>query len=623
MATALHSPAAVPDCEPASSTMAGAHDPFLPASALHKLSASTSTTYRVKRLVRRQWPVLIFGLALLAAAAWILRSNSASPRASFADRFAKLVAPSSDIPAAPADAHGMTVEVATQRLLMHPPPASSAFRFFEREPGNYGHIIRGSAPRDPPLKRKMGLLAMTVGATTPAMVVRRVLNAFDSAAFDVMLFHTDDNYAHVWSKVPGYERWTAVHATGQSKWWFAKRFLTPMVVENYDFVLLWDDDAVLKGDWAPDHFVALLKSLDVHFAHPDMVALGENDAQAANANDDEDAQPTTSINGSATTRASSEPVPSPTHSASAKTTKVTAASSTKSTPNSGMFTTRIGTSFPVFSRAAWPCAWRLLSYSGASNAAAWYPTCAAHGLCRFASISSFPVGRRSEEEAPQEESGDAHMQMLCGALQASTTAGTADTASVPFYHVADTIDVPRLPSPSLARAAREAKREREKKLEELAHKMHITVPELLDELDETNNGTAAEARPDTASVTAPLDIAPWRGSARVRAMCATWSNPPHVSLRVIPANETEAAKHKCPDRRWKKIRNLPWWADQVQSPADARAVGAPPERMGFVMAREREMARMRALKGLIDEERRRMREMGGMAKWYGAPYGTR
>ncbi|KAJ3349939.1 hypothetical protein GGF32_005177 [Allomyces javanicus] len=619
MSTALHSPAAGPDREPASAA-AGAHDPFLPASAPHKLSASTNPTHRIKRLVRRRWPALVFGLALLAAAAWMLRSNSASPNAFLADRVATSVAPSSDIPAAPADAHGMTVEVATQRLLMHPPPASSAFRFFEREPGNYGRIIHGSAPRDPPLDRKMGLLAMTVGATTPSKIVRRVLNAFDSAAFDIMLFHTDDNYAHVWSKVPGYERWTAVHATGQSKWWFAKRFLTPMVVENYDFVLLWDDDAVLKGDWAPDHLVALLKSRDVHFAHPEIVALGEVDAQATSV--DDDAQSTTSINGSSTTRGS-EPTSAPTHSASAKSTNATAAHSTESAPSPGMYTTRIGTAFPVFSRAAWPCAWRLLSYTGASNVAAWYPTCAAHGLCRFASIASFPVGRRSEPDQPQDESGDAHMQMLCGALQASSTATGIDAAAaVPFYHVADTIDVPRLPSPSLARAARKAKQEREKKLQELAHKMHITVPELLDELDETSNATA-EARPDAASVTAPLDIAPWRANSRIRAMCATWTNPPRVSLRAIPVNETEAAKHKCPDRKWRKVRNLPWWADQVQSPADARAVGAPPARMGFVMAREREMARMRALKGLIDEERRKVREMGGMAAWYGAPYGTR
>ncbi|KNE61595.1 hypothetical protein AMAG_06408 [Allomyces macrogynus ATCC 38327] len=613
MSTGLLSPAAGPDREPASDPDV-ARDPILPSPHRKDPAAMNPPHHCFVRLARRRWPALLLGLALLAAAAWTLRSNSASPGASFADRVATSVAesqePSGGIPAAPADAHGMTVEVATQRLLMHPPPASSAFRFFEREPGNYGRIIHGSAPRDPPLDRKMGLLAMTVGANTPTKTVRRVLNAFDSAAFDIMLFHTDDNYANVWSKVPGYEQWSAVHATGQSKWWFAKRFLTPMVVENYDFVLVWDDDAVLKGDWVPDHFVALLKSLDVHFAHPDIVAQSE-DPQATS--DDDDAQ-TTSIIGPSSTRAS-EPA-GPTHSAN-----VTAANSTESAPSPGMYTSRIGTAFPVFSRAAWPCAWRLLSYSGASNVASWYPTCAAHGLCRFAAISSFPVTRHSEPDQSQDESGDAHMQMLCGALQASTTAG-ADTAAVPFYHVADTIDVPRLPSPSLARAAREAKREREKKLEELARKMHITVPELLDELDETSNGTA-EARPDAASVTAPLDIAPWRANARVRAMCAAWTNPSRTSLRAIPHNETENAKHKCPDRKWRKVRNLPWWADQVQSPADARAVGAPPARMGFVMAREREMARMRALKGLIDEERRRVKEMGGMAAWYGAPYGTR
>ena len=33
---------------------------------------------------------------------------------------------------------------------------------------------------------------------------------------------------------------------GQMKWWFVKRFLTPAVVTDYEYLFLWDDDLSVR-----------------------------------------------------------------------------------------------------------------------------------------------------------------------------------------------------------------------------------------------------------------------------------------------------------------------------------------------------------------------------------------
>ncbi|KNE61600.1 hypothetical protein AMAG_06413 [Allomyces macrogynus ATCC 38327] len=564
----------------------------------------------------RSWPLVLAAIAVLATAAWVLAPRATLQQPDHADLAPAAAFFGSDLPA-PSRSPGAPASSTTARLLMHPPPASSAFRFFEREPGNLRRIANGNAPRDPPLERKMGLLAMRVGASSPTKSVLAILAEFDRAGFDITLFHAVDNYATLWSKVPGYERWATVYAAGQSKWWFAKRFLTPMAVENYDFVLVWDDDAILPEGWTPDQYVALLKAFDLHVAHPVVVPLPAEDVDdGADQTRDEnsDDTPEADVNRAALHRRGTDVVidePAPTD---AKTNGTTSTSS-EFDQVIGQFTTRVATDFPIFSRAAWPCTWRLISYDGTTNAGTWYPTCAAHGLCRFAIVDSFPVGRRGPEPPvePEDPSSDARMQALC-----SAAASTADMPRAPLqYEIVDTIDIPRLPPPHVADAARRAKEDRDRKLENLARKLHVTVPELLTELERENDPAVAIT---PGSVAPPLDVAPWHASDRVRAMCAYWSARPESAapLRALTKDDVEG-KHTCPEPHW-PAENLPWWADQLMSPADARAAGPPPQRTGFMLARDREMARTRALRQLIDDERRRVRERQEMDAWYGAPY---
>ncbi|KNE56847.1 hypothetical protein AMAG_02620 [Allomyces macrogynus ATCC 38327] len=591
-------------------------DDPVPVAQLHKIDAGR---YAALRRAIRAWPLILAAFTVLATTAWALAPRRTLQRPDLADLAPAAAVFGADSPV-PSRSPGAPASSTTARLLMHPPPASSAFRFFEREPGNLRRITNGNAPREPPLERKAGLLAMHVSASSPTKSVLSILTEFDRAGFDITLFHADDNYLELWSKVPGYERWATVYAAGQSKWWFAKRFLTPMVVDNYDFVLVWDDDAILPEGWTPDQYVALLKAFDLHAAHPVVVPLpAEVDADDAagqtSAGNSDDVPDTdegrTSLHRRGTDVAQiAEPAPTN------ATTNGTTSDSSEFDQVIGQFTTRIATDFPIFSRAAWPCTWRLISYDGTTNEGTWYPTCAAHGLCRFAIVDSFPVGRRGPEPAPVESdvdaSSDTRMQALC-----SAAATSADMPHAPMqYEVVDTIDIPRLPPPHVADAARKAKEDRDRKLEDLARKLHVTVPELLYELERENDPAVAIP---PGSVAPPLDVAPWHTSDRVRAMCAYWlARPTTAPLRAFTKDDVEG-RHTCPEPHWPS-ENLPWWADQLMSPADARAAGPPPQRTGFMLARDREMARTRALRQLIDDERRRVREKQEMAAWYGAPY---
>uniref|UniRef100_A0ACD5W7B0 Uncharacterized protein n=1 Tax=Avena sativa TaxID=4498 RepID=A0ACD5W7B0_AVESA len=46
----------------------------------------------------------------------------------------------------------------------------------------------------------------------------------------------------LWDDLEWSRRAVHVSARGQTKWWFAKRFLHPDVVAEYDYVFLWDED---------------------------------------------------------------------------------------------------------------------------------------------------------------------------------------------------------------------------------------------------------------------------------------------------------------------------------------------------------------------------------------------
>ncbi|KNE60389.1 hypothetical protein AMAG_05778 [Allomyces macrogynus ATCC 38327] len=155
-----------------------------------------------------------------------------------------------------------------------------------REPGNLTPLATKQSPRTPALTRKLGLLALVVTKSV-RKAVAPLITKFRAEGLDVVLFHTDapgDDPTPAWVDAVGpvYHECTAIRAAGQGKYWFAKRFLTPDVVQLYDYLFLWDAHVALPhAEWSPSQFTALLKRFHVHIAQPallrsdsDQVTLG-------------------------------------------------------------------------------------------------------------------------------------------------------------------------------------------------------------------------------------------------------------------------------------------------------------------------------------------------------------
>ncbi|VAH93800.1 unnamed protein product [Triticum turgidum subsp. durum] len=85
------------------------------------------------------------------------------------------------------------------------------------------------------------LLAIPVGIKNKA-AVDKLVSKFPADRFTVMLFHYDGAGEERWGDLEWSRRAVHVSAPGQTKWWFAKRFLHPDVVAAYDYVFLWDED---------------------------------------------------------------------------------------------------------------------------------------------------------------------------------------------------------------------------------------------------------------------------------------------------------------------------------------------------------------------------------------------
>ncbi|KAJ3362154.1 hypothetical protein GGF32_006439 [Allomyces javanicus] len=224
-----------------------------------------------------------------------------------------------------------------------------------------------------------GLLAIPVGSKSRANVAP-LLAQFRRDAFDCILFHYEladvDDTAHWATDVPHYTDCVSVRVPGQTKFWFAKRFLTPDTLGTaYDYLFLWDDDAALPTpEWSALAMVHVLQRYHIHVAQPALLSGVPNKPQAH------------LVKWHAP---SGDPVPSP-----------------------ARFTNFVEVMFPIYSTAAWrACAWSALpydgrSYWGADNAM--YPLCVARGYCRFAVVDVLPVHHRDARRLVQDQRTNVH-----------------------------------------------------------------------------------------------------------------------------------------------------------------------------------------------------------------------
>ncbi|KAG8080736.1 hypothetical protein GUJ93_ZPchr0007g4408 [Zizania palustris] len=70
-----------------------------------------------------------------------------------------------------------------------------------------------------------------------------------------------------WSDLEWHGRALHVAAPGQTKWWFAKRFLHPDVVAEYDYVFLWDEDVEVDA-FDPLRYLAVVRREGLEISQP-------------------------------------------------------------------------------------------------------------------------------------------------------------------------------------------------------------------------------------------------------------------------------------------------------------------------------------------------------------------
>jgi len=125
----------------------------------------------------------------------------------------------------------------------------------------------GKPSEDLPWKPRY-LVTFTVGVQQKDSIDRAVQKF--SGNFTVMLFHYDGK-ASEWDDLEWSRRAIHVSAPGQTKWWFAKRFLHPDAVAPYDYIFVWDEDLGLEN-FDAEEYVRVVQRHGLEISQPAMDA---------------------------------------------------------------------------------------------------------------------------------------------------------------------------------------------------------------------------------------------------------------------------------------------------------------------------------------------------------------
>ncbi|KZV48190.1 hypothetical protein F511_20323 [Dorcoceras hygrometricum] len=112
--------------------------------------------------------------------------------------------------------------------------------------------------------RSSYLLAVAVGIKQKTLV-NKIVNKFLANDFVVMLFHYD-GIVESWNGAWG-DKVIHVSAINQTKWWFAKRFLHPDIVAEYDYIFLWDEDLGVEY-FHPERYLSIIKEEGLEISQP-------------------------------------------------------------------------------------------------------------------------------------------------------------------------------------------------------------------------------------------------------------------------------------------------------------------------------------------------------------------
>ncbi|XP_048335819.2 uncharacterized protein LOC107408523 isoform X2 [Ziziphus jujuba] len=123
----------------------------------------------------------------------------------------------------------------------------------------------GSTVKNKSSKSSKSLLAIAAGIKQKE-VVNQIVKKFSSSDFVVMLFHYD-GHMDEWRDLAWSDRAIHVSAVNQTKWWFAKRFLHPDIVAEYDYIFLWDEDLGVEN-FDPKRYLSIVRDEGLEISQP-------------------------------------------------------------------------------------------------------------------------------------------------------------------------------------------------------------------------------------------------------------------------------------------------------------------------------------------------------------------
>ncbi|KAI3770434.1 hypothetical protein L6452_01567 [Arctium lappa] len=113
--------------------------------------------------------------------------------------------------------------------------------------------------------RSVSLLAIAAGIKQKNLV-NKIITKFLENGFIVMVFHYD-GFVDQWYDLQWASNVIHISAMNQTKWWFAKRFLHPDIVAEYDYIFLWDEDLDIEH-FDPRRYVSIIKEEELDISQP-------------------------------------------------------------------------------------------------------------------------------------------------------------------------------------------------------------------------------------------------------------------------------------------------------------------------------------------------------------------
>ncbi|XP_039122332.1 uncharacterized protein LOC120258924 isoform X1 [Dioscorea cayenensis subsp. rotundata] len=127
----------------------------------------------------------------------------------------------------------------------------------------YPRRLWGIPSEDLPMKQKY-LVTFTVGYDQKNNIDAAVKKF--SGNFTIVLFHYDGRTSE-WDEFEWSKSAIHVSARKQTKWWYAKRFLHPDIVAEYDYIFIWDEDLGVEH-FDAEEYIKLVRKHGLEISQP-------------------------------------------------------------------------------------------------------------------------------------------------------------------------------------------------------------------------------------------------------------------------------------------------------------------------------------------------------------------